>query len=220
MLKIPQIIKMVQDKTRLIEALALTAQNFCRKGWNPATSGNLSVLLSRIPFKLAITPTGINKSSLQSDQIVIVDENGTRIEGKGNPSSDIKLHLAVLKSKPEINSVFHIHSIWNTLLSSENHPGDKVVLQQYELLKALRKNYSPSEKIYIPILQSQGDQDQLSKEFSRILKEDLDIHGILLKQHGLYSWGENLQSACQRVEALEFLFEVQARQLQIRKPQI
>jgi methylthioribulose-1-phosphate dehydratase len=195
-----------------IENLVETARNFYQKGWTPATSGNLSFLVSRNPFRLAITPSHVSKSKLQPDQIIVVDDKGTKIDGIGNPSSDTKLHLAILLSKQEANVVFHIHSIWNTALSTTHASEKKIILQGYELLKALRPDYSYREKIQIPILKSPEDHDQLSKEFSNVLKNTPEIQGILLKKHGLYSWGKNIDDAEQRIEALEFLFEVLVRQ--------
>ena len=40
-----------------------------------------------------------------------------------------------------------------------------------------------------------------------------DAHGVLLRRHGLYTWGESIAGARRHLEALEFLFEVEARRI-------
>ena len=199
-----------------IENLAETARNFYQKGWTPATSGNLSFLVSRNPFRLAITPSRVSKSSLRPDQIIIVDEKGRKIHGNGNPSDELKLHLAIYQGKTEANSVLHTHSICNTLISDFFFKKGKVKLKGYEIIKVLNRNYSHKSQALIPILENSQDYDQLSKKFIELLKKNSDIHGILLKQHGLYTWGENLDDAVHHVEALEFLFETLMRQSELK----
>ena len=46
-----------------------------------------------------------------------------------------------------------------------------------------------------------------------MLRNDPDAHGVLLSRHGLYTWGESVAEARRHLEALEFLFEVEGRQL-------
>jgi methylthioribulose-1-phosphate dehydratase len=52
---------------------------------------------------------------------------------------------------------------------------------------------------------------ELGGRVSNVLRESPGIHGFLLKEHGLYTWGESLQEAKRHVEILEFLMEVLVR---------
>ena len=43
-------------------------------------------------------------------------------------------------------------------------------------------------------------------------------HGFLIRRHGLYTWGRDVEEACRHVEIFEFLFEVVGRRLTIPSP--
>jgi methylthioribulose-1-phosphate dehydratase len=52
---------------------------------------------------------------------------------------------------------------------------------------------------------------ELATRVSATLRESRGIHGFLLREHGLYTWGSDLQEAKRHVEILEFLMEVLVR---------
>ena len=59
----------------------------------------------------------------------------------------------------------------------------------------------------------------LVERVSQVLREHPDSHGFLLKQHGLYTWGENLAEAKRHVEIFEFLLETLGR-LRVVEPKM
>jgi methylthioribulose-1-phosphate dehydratase len=52
---------------------------------------------------------------------------------------------------------------------------------------------------------------RLAKELGTILDRDTRAHAVLLRRHGLYTWGRSLAEAERHVEILEFLFETIGR---------
>ena len=77
------------------------------KNFVAANDGNISVKISDNEFYC--TPTGVSKGSLTPDMIIKVDAEGKKIEGKLNPSSEIKMHMRVYKERPDVNAVVHAH---------------------------------------------------------------------------------------------------------------
>ena len=65
------------------------------QGMVAANDGNISVKIS--PREYLCTPTGVSKGALTPDMIIKVDENGKKLEGTLNPSSEIKMHMRVYK---------------------------------------------------------------------------------------------------------------------------
>lgn len=63
----------------------------------------------------------------------------------------------------------------------------------------------------IPILENNQDCAMLSDDLSRTLANHPAAHGILLRRHGLYTWGASIAEARRYVDVLEFLFEVAVR---------
>ena len=81
-----------------------------RLGFTPGTSGNLSVRLDA--DRVLATPTGCSKYLLRSTDMVIVDLDGREPHGSGNlrkVTSEIGMHLAVYRQRPEVNAVVHAH---------------------------------------------------------------------------------------------------------------
>ncbi|MBN1825779.1 MAG: class II aldolase/adducin family protein [Candidatus Eisenbacteria bacterium] len=71
------------------------------------TEGNLSIRLERNRF--LVTAAGVCKGRLRSIDLVTVDGEGRKIAGGGRPSSEILLHLALYRLRPEIRAVAHAH---------------------------------------------------------------------------------------------------------------
>lgn len=77
------------------------------KGFVAANDGNISVKLNENEY--FCTPTGVSKGSLTPDMIIKVDKNGNKLEGKLNPSSEIKMHMRVYRERPDVTAVVHAH---------------------------------------------------------------------------------------------------------------
>ena len=85
------------------------------------TFGNVSGI-SRQDGLVAIKPSGVSYEDLTPEQIVVVDLDGTIVEGKLRPSSDLPTHLELYKHFPNIGGVAHTHSEWATAWAQSQHP--------------------------------------------------------------------------------------------------
>jgi L-ribulose-5-phosphate 4-epimerase len=84
------------------------------EGLFAGTSGNLS-LLDEAGKILAITPSSYSYKKMKIDDIVVIDAaTGQTIEGRHKPSSEWRMHVAILKSRPELRGVVHTHSPYAT----------------------------------------------------------------------------------------------------------
>jgi len=174
------------------------------------TSGNFSSVVSRDPFRLAITSTGLDKGALTAEQFVCVDASGSVVHGTGKPSAETALHLVVVRLC-RAGTVLHTHSVWSTLLS-ERYASDRGLwIEGYEMLKGLKGVTSHQHREWLPILENDQDIPELAHKVERVLDEHSSAHGFLLQKHGLYTWGENFGEAKRHLEILEFLMEVLAR---------
>jgi methylthioribulose-1-phosphate dehydratase len=84
------------------------------------------------------------------------------------------------------------------------------------MLKGLAGNSTHDMLESIPILENEQDMDSLSRKLLQSLKAYPKAHAVLLKKHGLYTWGATPAEAERHVEILEFLFEVMGRTLTLR----
>ncbi|MCP4869051.1 MAG: class II aldolase/adducin family protein [Proteobacteria bacterium] len=72
-----------------------------------AMDGNLSVRLS--DDLILCTQAGCHKGLLTDDQIVVIDMSGTKVRGKGEPTSEMAMHLACYRRRDDIEAVVHAH---------------------------------------------------------------------------------------------------------------
>jgi methylthioribulose-1-phosphate dehydratase len=193
------------------EQLAALGRELYARGWALGTSGNFSAVLSREPFRLAITSSGLDKGLLNPDQIVQIDETG-QIHGRqeGKPSAEARIHIAVVRARGVgAGAVLHTHSIWSTILSDGADGG--IVLEGYEMLKGLDGVGTHEHREWLPIIENTQDWASAAPEVEQLLRANPKMHGFLIRRHGLYTWGRDLADAKRQIEILEFLFEALGR---------
>jgi methylthioribulose-1-phosphate dehydratase len=199
--------------TRFAEAAACLAEigkGFNARGWVLGTSGNFSAVISREPLRLAITSTGLDKGALIPTQFLEIDGDASVVRGDGRPSAETLLHLAIVRDVGA-GAVLHTHSVWSTVLSGSHASQGGIALEGYEMLKGLEGVRTHKHREWLPILENSQDMVELGVRVSKILQANPGIHGFLLREHGLYTWGVGLQEAKRHVEILEFLMEVLVR---------
>jgi len=193
-----------------IAALCAASRWCAGRGWVPATSGNFSV---RAGGSIFITSTGLDKGTLAPDDLLEIDMEGRAVAGRGKPSAETGLHTVIYSERPEARAILHVHTIWNTLLSSMFAPTGYVLLEGYELLKGLSGVTTHEHQERVPILANTQDYVVLADRLTQVLRQNPRAHGALLSRHGLYTWGDSVAEARRHLEALEFLFEVEGRRL-------
>jgi methylthioribulose-1-phosphate dehydratase len=200
---------------RAADALRATGAEFHRRGWSLATSSNYSVLLSRDPFRLLVTASGKHKDRLGPEDFVELDADGRQLRaGPGRPSAETALHLA-LAGRPGVGAVLHTHSVWGTLLSDVYGDAGGFAIQGFEMLKGLDGVATHEHRQWVPVFPNTQDIPALAAEVARRLDDPEQPlkHGFLIRGHGLYAWGRDLDEARRHVETFEFLLEVTGRRL-------
>lgn len=176
------------------------------KGWVPATSGNFS---ARLPDRtIAITVSGKHKGQLKPDDIMRIDADANSLDGK-KPSAETVLHTSLYKRFPDIRSILHPHSLNATLISRIFK--SEIVLEDYELLKALRGITTHECRIVVPIFANDQNIPRLAELVGQYLDNHADCHAYIIAGHGLYTWGNSVQETLRHLEALDFLFDCELR---------
>ncbi|WP_445371956.1 methylthioribulose 1-phosphate dehydratase [Methylomonas sp. HW2-6] len=176
------------------------------KGWVPATSGNFSARLA--DGNIAITVSGRHKGRLQADDIMLIDPQGRSLDGK-KPSAETLLHTSIYQRYPDVQAVLHPHSVNATLTARLFQ--DEIILEDYELLKALPGIDTHESRIVVPIFANDQDIPRLAAKVEDYLDTHGDIHGYIIAGHGFYTWGASVDDALRHLEALEFLFDIEIR---------
>jgi methylthioribulose-1-phosphate dehydratase len=196
--------------SELAPLLAATGRALHARGWALATSGNFSAVVRREPLVLAISRSGADKGLLAAGDILEVDGNGLPLEAERKPSDETVVHLAVVRERGA-GAVLHTHSVWSTLLSEAAGEAAGLALSGYEMLKGLAGVTTHEHSEWVPVLENTQDYGRMARDVETALARHPHAHGLLLRGHGLYTWGRDLEEARRHVEVLEFLFEVEGR---------
>ena len=207
----------LKDFEKEIDALREIGNQFHTRGWSLGTSSNYSVVTRREPLELLITASGKDKGRLLQHDFVRVDGEGlpTVIE-QPKASAETLLHIAIAE-QPEVGAVMHTHSIWGTLLSDLYFKDSGFGIEGYEMLKGLAGVTTHEHAEWVAVFDNTQDIPALAEQVRQCLKNPQPPiqHGFLIRRHGLYTWGHDVDEAKRHIEIFEFLFECVARQLTV-----
>lgn len=85
------------------------------------TAGNISARDPKSGF-VVIKPSGVLYEELQPEDHIVLDIEGTVVEGRLKPSSDTASHLYIYRHRPDINGVVHTHSPYATAFAALGRP--------------------------------------------------------------------------------------------------
>lgn len=152
------------------------------------TWGNVSGI-DREKGLVVIKPSGVPYDELNHEDMVVLDLEGKRIEGKLKPSSDAWTHLVLYKSFPKIGGVVHTHSSWATSFAQAGRG-----------IKALGTTHGDYFYGEIPCtrkMTSEEIEGDYEKETGNLIvetfleREPMEIPGVLVNMHGPFTWGKD-----------------------------
>lgn len=193
------------------DALIAVCADLARRGWVPATSGNMSV--RHDAETVWLTASGGDKGRLTRDQLLHVRLSDGAVLGTagdaatGRPSAETLLHLQVYRRRPSVGAVLHVHSPTSTKLGRRLHDRPAVIAG-LELMKALRGIATHEARVEVPCFPNTQDMTALARDVDRVMADGGAPYGYLIAGHGLYAWGETLADAARHTEALDVLLDV------------
>ncbi len=176
----------------------------------PATSGNYSVRLS--DGRIAVTVSGRHKGRLGPDDVMVVNADGVALEDK-KPSAETGLHTQLYRRYPRVNAILHVHTVPVVTLTRHLPRANEIVLRDYEMLKAFPGITTHQAVVTIPIFENSQDIPALSREVERRLNDE---PAYLIRGHGAYAWGKDMDEAERVIEALEHLLSCEIEALRLR----
>jgi methylthioribulose-1-phosphate dehydratase len=176
----------------------------------PATSGNYSVRLS--DGRVAVTVSGRHKGRLTPNDVMVVNADGVALEDK-KPSAETGLHTQLYKRYPHVNAILHVHTIPVVTLTRHLPRASEIVLRDYEMLKAFPGITTHQAVVAIPVFDNSQDIPALSREVDSRLRDE---PAYLIRGHGAYAWGKDMDEAERVVEALEHLLSCEIEALRLR----
>ncbi len=190
----------------LKEEIVKAGRDLFNKGILENNEGNISLRVSK-KDELLITPTGNNYQTCSADQVVHMKFDGTALSSGKLPSTEVKMHVALYKSRHKVKSIIHTHSTYASMLS------------------ILRKKIPIIMEEQIIYLGGSIDISAYGEAHTDDIGESALIalgykNGALLANHGVIVCGKSIQNAVKNAELVEKLAKVYWGALQIGNPYI
>ena len=177
----PNIHKIKQD-------ICAIGDRLYKKGFAAANDGNISVRIAE--NEVICTPTLMTKGFMKPDDLCVVDMDGNQLNGRRKRTSEVMLHLAIMKARPDIKSVVHCHPPHATAFGIAREPVPQCVLPEVEIFIG----DVPITKYAIP-----GGQ-----EFADTILPFVDkANVIILGNHGTVSYDVEVEKAYWWTEILD-----------------
>lgn len=164
-----------------------------QKNFVAAAEGNISIKLAK--DKILVTPSGLNKGFLNEKELVIVDADGKKLSGLLNPSSELKMHLAVYKKREDLKAAVHAHPPYATALTVAGESLENFFLPE----AVLSLGRVPLSRYACPTT------EEVPQAISELVAQN---DTVLLKNHGVLACGKDLWDAFFKLETVEKMAQI------------
>lgn len=175
-------------RRQVAQDIAHCCRRLADAGLIAGQDGNVSVRIG--DGRALVTPAGLIKGELTADDMVEIDLDGGRVRGHRRPSSEIDMHLRILRRRPDVGAVVHAHPPVATGFSVAGEAFDACVLP--ELI--FQVGWVPLVPYGTP------GTAELGEQLEPFIK---DYDALLLANHGAVTMGATLMDARIRMESLE-----------------
>ena len=166
------------------------------------TWGNVSAV-DRETGLVVIKPSGVDYNVMKAEDMVVVDIDGNRVEGRLNPSTDLPTHLEIYKAYPEVGGVVHTHSAHATAWAQAG--------RGIPFYGTTHADYFYGEIPCTRELRREEVETDYEKNTGLVIvetigdREPLAMPGALVKSHGVFSWGKDAANAVHNAVVMEYV---------------
>lgn len=186
------------------EALLHYSRVVWERGWVANHEGNLSARLG--PEQYLCTPTSFSKADISARDLIVVDAKGGRVRGFRGTFSEFALHRVVFEHRPDVGAVIHAHPPNATALSVVGEGLQRPMIA--ESVVSLGP-VVPLVPLGLP----------RTPEFTSNLLPFLSRFDVLIMEnHGVLAFGDDLEQAYLRLEYCEHLADILRRARQLGTP--
>ena len=175
------------DRAQIIRVLIAAGRRLDELGLVPARDGNLSARLA--DGRVLVTATGMRKRELTPDSFVEVDLDG-RVRGGGQASTELGMHLAIYRLRPDVGGIVHAHPPVAVGFASAGLGLTECLMPEV----ALSLGAVPLTPYATP---GTGEVESAIAETAR------HHDAFLLANHGAVTLGASAEQALDRMETLE-----------------
>ncbi len=162
------------------------------------TWGNVSAK-DRETGLVVIKPSGVPYDTMRAEDMVVTDLDGTVIEGRYKPSSDLPTHLYLYREYPALGGIVHTHSTYATAFAQS---GREIVAYGTTHADAFYGNV-PCARALTDGEIDEAYETNTGKVIAETVTDAEAIPAVLVKSHGAFAWGKTPERAVENAVTLE-----------------
>lgn len=174
-------------------------------GLTKGTGGNLSIF-NREKNLMAISPSGIDYFKTRTEDVVVLDLEGNRVDGDKKPSSEYHMHRIFYKNRDDIDAIIHTHTMYATTIACLN----------WELPPVHYMIALAGVNVRCAKYATYGTEELAENVFEAME----DRNAVLLANHGMLAGAKDLANAFNITEEVEYCAELYYRSKSIGEPVI
>ena len=148
---------------------------------------------------IIIKPSGVSYDTMKPEDMVVVDLDGNTVEGTYRPSSDLPTHLYLYKQFPSLGGIVHTHSTFATAFAQS---GKEIVAYGTTHADAFYGSI-PCTRDLTEAEISEAYEWNTGKVIAEAVRDFIAVPGIIVKNHGVFTWGETAEKAVENAITLE-----------------
>ena len=164
------------------------------------TWGNVSGI-DREKGWVVIKPSGVSYDDMKAEDMVIVDLKGNIVEGKLKPSSDTPTHVELYKAFPSIGGIVHTHSTYATAWAQAGCDIPNIGTTHADYFSGDIPCTRDMTEVEVKGEYEKETGTVIIERFSKL--NPAYIPGVLVKNHGPFSWGKNPHEAVHNAVVME-----------------
>ena len=148
---------------------------------------------------IIIKPSGVSYDTMKPEDMVVVDLDGNTVEGTYRPSSDLPTHLYLYKQFPSLGGIVHTHSTFATAFAQS---GKEIVAYGTTHADAFYGSI-PCTRDLTEAEISEAYEWNTGKVIAEAVRDFIAVPGMIVKNHGVFTWGETAEKAVENAITLE-----------------
>ncbi|KAI4390136.1 hypothetical protein MLD38_002279 [Melastoma candidum] len=216
--------KAVCDTKRLIAELC---RHFYTLGWVYGTGGSVALRvhddsLPRSHQLIAMSPSGVQKERMEPEDMYLLSERGKVLSApppkpyphkapKCTDSADVFMKAFEMRNA---GAVIHSHGIESCLVTMLNPSAKEFRIAHMEMIKGIQ-GHGYYDELVIPIIENTAHERQLTESLAEAIEGYPRTTAVLVRNHGVYIWGDAWISAKTQAECYHYLFDAAVKLYQL-----
>ncbi len=169
--------------------VARICQRLHERGFVANHEGNVTTLTA--DGHILATPTAVYKGDIRQGDLLLLDRQGRKVLGSRKPFSELPMHLAVYRARPDVGAVVHAHPPTATAFAVLGQPIEAFFLPEFIV----------SIGGTVPVVPFALPGSESLNAALEPFCQKFDV--VLLGSHGVLAWGPDVSTAMLRVEHCE-----------------